>query len=59
MYSKKSAEPRMEPWGTQTLKGYSCEDFLGLGMMCENLGRPWKARPKGRTVWAGITCAKF
>ena len=27
MYSKKSVEPRMDPWGTQGLTEYSCEDF--------------------------------
>ena len=27
MYNKKSAGPRMEPWGTPALAGYSCEDF--------------------------------
>ena len=27
MYSRKSVGPRMEPWGTPTLTGYSCEDF--------------------------------
>ena len=27
MYSKKRVGPRMEPWGTQVLTGYSCKDF--------------------------------
>ena len=27
MYGKKSIEPRMEPWGTKTLTGYSSKDF--------------------------------
>ena len=27
MYSRKSVGLRMEPWGTPTLTGYSCEDF--------------------------------
>ena len=27
MYRRKSAGPRMEPWGTPTLIGYSCGDF--------------------------------
>ena len=27
MYSRKSVGPRMEPSGTPTLTGYSCEDF--------------------------------
>ena len=27
MYSKKSVGPRLEPWGTPALIGYSCEDF--------------------------------
>ena len=27
MYSRKSVGPRMEPWGTPALTGYSCEDF--------------------------------
>ena len=26
-YSRKSAEPRMEPWRTPVLIGYFCEDF--------------------------------
>ena len=27
MYSRKSVGPRMEPWGTTALNGYSCEEF--------------------------------
>ena len=27
MCSKKSIGPRMDPWGTAALTGYSCEDF--------------------------------
>ena len=27
MYSRKSVDPRMEPWGTPPLTGYSCEDL--------------------------------
>ena len=27
MYNRKSAGPRMEPWGTPALTGYSWEDF--------------------------------
>ena len=27
VYSRKSVGPRMEPWGTLALTGYSCEDF--------------------------------
>ena len=27
MCSRKSVGPRMEPWGTPSLTGYSCEDF--------------------------------
>ena len=27
MCNKKSAGPRMEPWGTPTLTGYSCDDL--------------------------------
>ena len=27
MYSTKSIGPRMEPWGTPEVTGYSCEDF--------------------------------
>ena len=26
MYSRKSVGPKMEPWGTPVLSGYSCED---------------------------------
>ena len=27
MYSRKSVGPRLEPWNTPALTGYSCEDF--------------------------------
>ena len=27
VYSTKSLGPRMDPWGTPALTGYSCEDF--------------------------------
>ena len=27
MYSRKSVGPRIDPWGTPALTGYSCEDF--------------------------------
>ena len=27
MYSRKTVGPRMKPWGTPALAGYSCEDF--------------------------------
>ena len=27
MYSRKSVGPRMKPWGTPALTGYSSEDF--------------------------------
>ena len=27
MYSRKSVGPRMDPWGTPALTGYSYEDF--------------------------------
>ena len=27
MYSRKKVGPRMVPWGTSALTGYSCEDF--------------------------------
>ena len=27
MYRRKYVGPRMEPWGTPALTGYSCEDF--------------------------------
>ena len=27
MYSRESAEQRMEPWETSSLTEYSCEDF--------------------------------
>ena len=30
MYSRKSLGPRMEPWGTPVLTGYSCEDFPSI-----------------------------
>ena len=28
MYNRKNVGPRMEPWGTPALTGYSCEDFV-------------------------------
>ena len=28
MHSRKHIRPRMEPWGSTALAGYSCEDFL-------------------------------
>ena len=30
MYSRKSVGPRMDPWGTPALTGYSCGDFPSI-----------------------------
>ena len=45
MYSRKSVGPRMEPWGTPTLTGYSCEDFPSRTAQIHPLLRKEKIRP--------------
>ena len=48
MYRRKSVGPRIDPWGTPALNGYSCEDFpsrLSTGKSMETsfpyLGIAW------------------
>ena len=45
MYSKKSVGPRMEPWGTPALTGYSCEDFPSRATQSRLLLRKEEIRP--------------
>ena len=45
MYSKKSVEPRMDPWGTPALTGYSCEDFPSRTTRRRPLLRKEEMRP--------------
>ena len=45
MYSRKSVGPRMEPWGTPALTGYSCEDFPSRATQSRQLLRKEETRP--------------
>ena len=45
MYSRKSVGPRMKPWGTPTITGYSCEDFPTRTTWSRLLLRNGKIRP--------------
>ena len=45
MYSKKSLGPRMEPWGTPALPGYSREDFPSTTTRRRLLLRKEEIRP--------------
>ena len=45
MHSRKSVGPRMEPWGTPELTGYSCEDFPSRNMWICLLLRKEEIRP--------------
>ena len=40
MYNRKSVGPRMEPWGTPTLTGYSCE-YPVLRNFDRNVNHTW------------------
>ena len=45
MYSRKSAGPTMEPWGTPALTGYFCEEFLSRLTQSGLLVRKEEIRP--------------
>ena len=45
MYSRKSVEPRIKPWGTSTLTGYACKDFPSATYRSRLLLRKDKIRP--------------
>ena len=45
MYSRKSGEPKMEPCGTPSLTGYSCEDFPFRNIRRRQLLRKEEIRP--------------
>ena len=45
MHSRKSVGPRMEPSGTPTLTGYSCEDFPSRTTRSHLLLRKEEIRP--------------
>ena len=45
MHSTKSAGPRIEPWGYQSLTGYYCEDFPSRTTQSDLLLRKDKIRP--------------
>ena len=51
MYSRKSVGPRMDPWGTPALTGYSCEDFLSKTTWSWLLMRKEEIRPN---IWPEI-----
>ena len=56
MYSRKSVGPRMEPWGTPALTGYSCEDFPSRTTQSCLLLRKEEIRPN---IWPEIPWLKF
>ena len=45
MYNRKSVGPRMEPWETPVLTGYSCEDFQPRTTGSRLLPRKEEIRP--------------
>ena len=45
MYNRKSAGPRMEPWRTPALTGYSWEDFPSRNTQSRLLRRKEEIRP--------------
>ena len=51
MYSRKSVGPRMEPWGTPALTGYSCENFPSRTTRSCLLLRKEEIRPN---IWPEI-----
>ena len=51
MYSRKSVGPRMEPWGTPALTGYSYEDFSPRTTPSHLLLRKKEIRPH---IWPEI-----
>ena len=48
MYSRKSVGPRMEPWGTPALTGYSGADFPSGTTRSRLLLRKEEIRPNNR-----------
>ena len=56
MYSKKSVGPRMDPWGTSALTGYSCEEFPSRTTRNHLLLRKEEIRPN---IWPEIPWLKF
>ena len=63
MYSRKGVGPRMEPWGTPALPGYSCEDFLSRTtwshlLLKKGEIRPniWSEIPSDLGLWRGPAC---
>ena len=53
MYSRKSVEPRMEPWGTLVLTRYSCKNFSSRTTWNRLFLRKDKIRPniRPKTPW--------
>ena len=58
MYSRKSAEPRMKPWGKPALTDYSCEDFPSRSIQSNLLLRKdetrlntWSKIPEDLSLW--------
>ena len=51
MYSRKSVGPRMEPWGTPALTGYSCQAFPSRTTGSHPLMRKEEIRPN---IWLEI-----
>ena len=51
MYSKKSVERKMDPYGTLSLTGYSCEDFQSRITQRHLLPRKEEIRPN---IWPEI-----
>ena len=51
MYSRKSVGPRVEPWGSPALIGYSCEDFPTRTAQSRLLLRKEEIRPN---IWPEI-----
>ena len=63
MYSRKSVGPRMEPWGTPALTGYSCEDFPSRTTQSHLLLRKeeirpniWPEIPEDLSLWRRAAC---
>ena len=51
MYSRKSKGPRMDPWGTPALTGYSCDNFPSRTTQSGILLRKGEVRPN---IWPEI-----
>ena len=51
MYSRTSVGPRIEPWETPGLTGYSCEDFPSRGRQaCQTLSKALDSSSSCRPV---------